>query len=370
MSQSVINQPFLFTDMSRTDNNKGISASQPTRPSWAVSLDNKDAWDLMNVDIPSPLPQRKSHRKQQLQVPSDHNYTNNNDPRTSAQDTLGPVNSVNTNSNATTVANNNIITTANSMVTDNITTTSTNTPITTSNINTGAPATSYGSSLSSIITYKNYLILSLLSGQQGRAAPPNTSHPTAQQLVPSGSVSPVDQLNIKLQQFRESLKTPIHNLCNIAVTINNIGTLVNNGKIPWGCIPTCGLGVQNPLLALTQSWNQCLLECGKQITAILIDHYSNSHEALLTEIKNNINTEFQSLSNEFGTTVAELQSKLKFTEQIFKQIQLKESEMLNRKRESTSNQDQPTKKQKTTDNNPDFSEQVITALTRVPWSNE
>ena len=178
--------------MSCTDNNKGISASQPVRPSRAVILDNKETWDLMNVDIPPPLPQRKSRRKQQLQVLSDHNNTNNNDPRTSAQDTLGPVNSVNTNSNATTVANSNIITTANRMVTDNITTTSTNIPITTSNINTGAPATSYGSNLSSIITYKNNLILSLLSGQQGRAAPPNTSHPTAQQLLPSNLVSPVD----------------------------------------------------------------------------------------------------------------------------------------------------------------------------------
>ena len=50
MSQSVINQPFLFTDMSHTDENiKGITASQPARPSWAVSVNNDEAWELMNT---------------------------------------------------------------------------------------------------------------------------------------------------------------------------------------------------------------------------------------------------------------------------------------------------------------------------------
>ena len=38
-------------------------------------------------------------------------------------------------------------------------------------------ATNYSSSLNSITTYKNNLILLLLSSQQGRAAPPNTSNP-------------------------------------------------------------------------------------------------------------------------------------------------------------------------------------------------
>lgn len=103
-------------------------------------------------------------------------------------------------------------------------------------------------------------------------------------------------------EFTESLKSPIYNLCSLAVTIKNIGTLVNNNKIPQGCIPTCRLGVPNAPLSLTQSWNQCLLECGKQLTAILVNHHSNSHEALLTEIKDNINNKFQSLTDEHSTT--------------------------------------------------------------------
>ena len=167
--QSVINQPFLFTDMSCTDkNSKGISASQPARPSWAVSVDNNETWELMNIDLPPPLPQRKSHRKQQ---PSSNNNKNNDSRTLNNRDNINtsdqnishllvPVNSKNTTTNiVTTSANNSITTSANNTVINNTITTSTHIPITSTNTNSNTPATSYGSSLNSIISsFHCYLV--------------------------------------------------------------------------------------------------------------------------------------------------------------------------------------------------------------------
>jgi len=48
--------------------------------------------------------------------------------------------------------------------------------------------------------------------------------------------------------------------------------------------------IPNPSPTLTQTWNDCLRQCGKQLTAILIDYHSQTHQKLLSEIQTRIQT--------------------------------------------------------------------------------
>ena len=169
-----------------------------------------------------------------------------------------------------------------------------------------------------------------------------------------------------------SLKPSINSLCNTAVTIKTIGSLVNNGNIPLGCTPACRLGITNPPVTLTRQWNDCLLECCRQLTAILINHHSECHQNMLKDIKLTINTKFQSISNKFQATVPELPSKLKFTEsEITQLIETTEQQILNqRKRNNPDNSgDKPaSKKPRNTDENDNsssISEQVQSAIAKA-----
>ena len=86
------------------------------------------------------------------------------------------------------------------------------------------------------------------------------------------------------------------------------------------------------------------MECGRQLTAILINHHSECHHNMLKDIKLTINTEFQSINGEFQATMPELQSKLKLTEN--KTTQLIEStkqQLLNRRKRSANSLDDSNK---------------------------
>lgn len=97
-----------------------------------------------------------------------------------------------------------------------------------------------------------------------------------------------------------SLKPAINALCNTAVTIKTIGNLVSNRSMPQGCTPVCRLGITNPPVTLKRNWNECLRECGHQLTAILINHHL---ETMLKNIPLTINSEFQIITSEFQATI-------------------------------------------------------------------
>ena len=140
-----------------------------------------------------------------------------------------------------------------------------------------------------------------------------------------GSTSPVEQVNQRLKQFVSSLKPTINTLCTMAVTIKNIGNLISTGI---SCTPSCRLGIPNPPVVLTRAWNECLTECGKQITAI--NYHSECHQNMLQDIQDTINREFQKISSEFQANVPELDSKLKYTKtEISALIESREQQMLN-----------------------------------------
>ena len=84
--------------------------------------------------------------------------------------------------------------------------------------NTIQPTTNYNNILSNITSYKNDLFTKLLC-PQGRAAPTTFNNTTAQQLVATGSDSPVDVVNRELTQLTLDLDKPLHELCNLSVTI-------------------------------------------------------------------------------------------------------------------------------------------------------
>jgi len=78
-------------------------------------------------------------------------------------------------------------------------------------------------------------------------------------------------------------------------TIKNISNLLSTGQIPVGCTSTCRLEIPNLPPALTQAWNDCLRQCGKLTTGILIDYHSQRHKKLLTEIQSQIQKEFDNI---------------------------------------------------------------------------
>ena len=138
-----------------------------------------------------------------------------------------------------------------------------------------------------------------------------------------------------------------------------------------------GLQIRNhqPPVTLTRHWNGCLMECGCQLTAILINHHSECHQnnTTLKDIKLTTNTEFQSIRNEFQATIPELQSKLKFTEnEITQLIETTEQQLLNQRKRNSNNPDdfdKPASKEphnsEENDNNPTISEQVQSAIAKA-----
>ena len=124
------------------------------------------------------------------------------------------------------------------------------------------------------------------------------------QLVPSGLVSPVNQINDKLITI---LQQQLEQFANLTVTIKYIGNLITQGNIPTVCIPSCILGIQNPPKEVKGTLDKCSLECGKQLTAILVAYHNKCHEDLL----NFSNKTFDNITTEYEDQVPELQSKIK-----------------------------------------------------------
>jgi len=305
--------------------------------------------DLRQNPLP-PLPQRSNRR-------------------TNKQVTLSespPPEEINDNDN-----NRNMDTTTTITNIDN-TTTITNTistPVTPTNTTTHIPITTspFANVLSNMSSYKNNLIQRLL-GQQGRAANTTQDNSTAaRQLAPLGHVSPVDQVNDKLESLLTSLHQPLEQLANISVTIKNIGDLVSNDIIPSGCIPTCRLGIQNPPADVKETWDKCLLECGKQLTAILISHHDKCHETLLSSINKSIQDEFESIKIEFQSTVPELDSKLTHTKSktTVLQQEIEDKCIKNRKRGPQSIQPNNPNKRPRFDTDNTIQEQVKSAITEA-----
>jgi len=124
----------------------------------------------------------------------------------------------------------------------------------------------------------------------------------------------VEIVNNRLKSFINNLKQPIHQLATMSNTIKHIGNIVRMGQIPVGCKPSCCLGVPNPLATLIQTWNDCLTQCSKQLTAILIDYHSQTHEKLLNKIQAQIQHEFNDILNTYNHQIPELTSKLTHTD--------------------------------------------------------
>ena len=349
--------------MSRT--NKKTSkldflATQPAKmPDWATSLfSTEEAMELTRALEETPLPQRvnKSIKKSNTNKQTTNTSNTDSDQQGSSglQNQITPsdsnisLNPTNNNSNNTNTHNNN----------NNNTSDNNQLPLT----------YIYGSSISGITSYKNNLILTLLGESQHQAV--NSTPNTETNIIELNS--PAARINNKLKTFVNSLKPSINSLCNTGVTIKTIGSVVNNGNIPLGCMPVCRLSITNPPVTLTRQWNDCLSECGRQLTAILINHHSECHQNMLKDIKLTINTEFQYITNEFQATVPELSSKLKFTEnEITQLIETTQQQILNqRKRNNPDNSgDKPaSKKPRNTDENDNsssISEQVQSAIAKA-----
>ena len=63
--------------------------------------------------------------------------------------------------------------------------------------------------------------------------------------------------------------------------------------------PSLQAGITNPPVTMTRNCNECLRECGHQLTAILINHHLECHQTMLKNIQLTINSEFQTITNEF-----------------------------------------------------------------------
>ena len=232
-------------------------------------MDVDEAMEITKFLTDNPLPQRTNLRNLRKNADTNNNtdLTNNSNHQISDQpSSSGLQNNPTTNNNNTNppTNNNNPSTDNNNNNQDNSTTTNNPTPVdspTRSHSN-----NTYGQSITGITSYKNNLLLTLLGDPQRPSTLPSGSTNTSD--IPN----PVDQVNTRLKQFTLSLKSTISTLCTTAVTIKNIGNLVSSGSIPFGCTPSCRLGITNPLVSLIKAWNDCLKECGKQLTAIQYPH--------------------------------------------------------------------------------------------------
>ena len=265
-------------------------------PDCATSLFSaEEAMELTRTLNETPLPQRvnKTIKRSGINKQTTNTNTDQQQGSNGLQNLITPSNS-NTNLNPNDNNNNNTNTDNNNNTGD-----SNQLPLT------------YGSSISGITSYKNNLLLKLLGEPQHQTT---INSPSNTEVNITEHNSPVVRISNKLKTFVNSLKLSINSLCSTAVTIKMIGNLVSNGNIPQGCTPVCRLGITNPPVTLTRHWNDCLMACGCQLTAILINHHFECHQNMLKDIKLTINTEFQSITSEFQATIPELQSKLKFTE--------------------------------------------------------
>ena len=165
------------------------------------------------------------------------------------------------------------------------------------------------------------------------------------QLAPSGPVSPVDQVNDKLKSLLINLQRPLEQLSNLTLTIKNIGNVISQGNIPAGCTPVCRLGIPNPPEKVTTTWNRCLFECGKQLTAILVTYHNKCHEDLLNSINMKIKEEFDTLTVTYEGRVPELQSKLNHTKSQITLLQQEAEEKCSKNRKR-GNVDQPNSQNK------------------------
>ena len=348
--------------MSRT--NKKMSkqdflATQPAKmPDWATSIfSTEEAMELTRALEETPLPQRvnKTIKRSSINKQTNNTSNTNSDQQQGCSGLQNPITPSNSNTSLNPTNNNN-----NNTNTDN-----------NNDNNTGdrnqLPLT-YGSSISGITSYKNNLLLTLLGESQHQTI--NSSPSTEANITEHNS--PVVKISNKLKTFVNSLKPSINSLCSTAVTIKTIGSLLSNGNIPQGCTPVCRLGITNPPVTLTRQWNDCLIECGCQFTAILINHHSECHQNMLKDIKLTINTEFQSITSEFQATVPELQSKLKFTEsEITQLIETTEQQILNQRKRNNpddSGGKPASKKPRNTDENDNsstISEQVQSAIAKA-----
>ena len=276
--------------MSRTNKkiSKDFPATQPAKmPDWATSLfSTEEAMELTKALEETPLPQRvnKSIKRSNINKQTTNTSNTNSDQQQGSSGLQNQITPSDSNTSLNPINNSNNNTNTNNSNDNN---TSDQLPLT------------YGSSISGITSYKNNLILTLLGESQHQAV--NSTPSTKANILELNS--PAVKISNKLKTFVNSLKPSINSLCSTMVTVKTIGSLVNNGNIPQGCTPTCRLGITNPLVTLTRQWYDCLLECGRQLTAILINHHSEVHQNMLKDIKLMINTEFQSITNEFQATV-------------------------------------------------------------------
>jgi len=187
--------------------------------------------------------------------------------------------------------------------------------------------------------YQNNIITTLFQGPQGRAAPTTTYIPSAMQLD-SGLVSPVDIVNNRLKSLITSLMPIIEKLASTSNTIMNIGDLIGQGQIPTGCVPTCRLHIVNPPNQLVQDWKDCLFECGRQLTAIIINHHTQRHQKILQNLNNTISTEFNTILKDYNTKVPELSSKLQHSHTEITQIIKNKEEQRTKKGRNNTNTEQ------------------------------
>ena len=62
----------------------------------------------------------------------------------------------------------------------------------------------------------------------------------------------------------------------------------------------------NPPTELSTAWKECLLECGKQLTAILVAYHNQCHDNLLNSINKKIQEEFTAITTTYGNQIPEL----------------------------------------------------------------
>ena len=268
-------------------------------PDWAVGMDVDEATEITKFLTDNPLPQRTNLRNLRISIDSNNNTdstNNSNNPISDQPSSSGLQNNPTANSNNTNppTNNNNPSTGNNNNNEDNLTD---NNPTPVDPSTRSYSNNTYGRSITGITSYKNNLLLTLLGDPQRPSTPLSGSTNTSD--IPN----PVDQVNTRLKQFTSSLKPTINTLCTTAVTIKNIGNLVSSGSIPFGCTPSCRLGITNFPVSLTRAWNDCLKECGKQLTAILINYHSECHQQMLQDLQETINIEFQKITNDFQATV-------------------------------------------------------------------
>ena len=257
--------------MSRTHKRLSKSdfpATQPARMSeWATGIFfNAEAMKLTRTLDEAPFPQRTNKVNKRQNINKQTSNTNiNTDQQSSGglQNTVTPLDTI-TNLNPADNNNNN-----------NTNTDSSN------NGNTGdhnKMTFTYGSSISGITSYKNNLPLALLDEPQHQTVDTSPSNPDVNATEQN---SPITRVSNKLKTFVNNLRPSINALCSTAVAIKTIGNLVSSGNIPQEYTPVCRLGIINPPVTLTKNWNECLRECGHQLTAILINHHSECHQNML-----------------------------------------------------------------------------------------